>query len=325
MKTHAFRLTAVGAPDVLQWQEIDLAEPGRGEVQVRHTAVGFNYIDTLQRRGLYPIQIPGGLGVEAAGIVEAVGPDVSEVKAGDRVVYAGGPLGAYAERRVISASVLVKIPDGVSDQQAAAMLLQGMTARFLLRKTYEVQAGETILVHAAAGGVGSILCQWAKALGATIIGTVSTKEKVATAERNGCDHTIVYTQEDFVARVGEITNGKKVPVVYDSVGKDTFVKSFGCLQPFGTLVLYGQSSGIVDPLETRILTERGSLYLTRPALWHHIATRDALLESAQDLFDIVASGAVKISVNQTYPLHQAAQAHRDAEARRTTGSTVFTV
>jgi NADPH2:quinone reductase len=318
-------LTRTGAPDVLEWQTVEVGEPGRGEARVRHTAVGFNYIDTLQRRGLYPIPIPGGLGLEAAGIVEAVGPDVTEVTPGDRVVYAGGPLGAYAEKRNIAAAVLVKIPDGITDHQAAAMLLQGMTARFLIRKTYKVQAGDTILVHAAAGGVGSILCQWAKSLGATIIGTVSSSAKVDTAKRNGCDHTIVYTEEDFVARVAEITNGKKVPVVYDSVGKDTFVKSFGCLAPFGTLVLYGQSSGLIDPLETRILTEKGSLFLTRPALWHHVATRDALLESANDLFDIVRGGGVTIAVNQTYALKDAPQAHRDAEARKMTGSAVFTV
>ena len=321
----AFRLNKTGPADVLEWQEVDIGQPGKGEALVRHTAVGFNYIDVLQRSGLYPIAIPGGLGLEAAGIVEAVGPDVIEFKKGDRVVYAGGPLGAYAERRVISAAVLVKIPDGVTDQQAAAMMLQGMTAHFLLRKSYKVQAGDTILIHAAAGGVGSIMCQWAKSLGAAIIGTVSRQDKVAVAKQNGCDHVIVYTEEDFAARVAEITGGKKVSVVYDGVGKDTFVKSFDCLSNFGTLVLFGQSSGIVDPLNTRILTDKGSLYLTRPALWHHVGTRDGLLASAQALFDIVRSGGVKISVSQTYALKDAAQTHRDAEARKMTGSTVFTV
>ena len=321
----AFRLNKTGPADVLEWQEVDIGQPGKGEALVRHTAVGFNYIDVLQRSGLYPIAIPGGLGLEAAGIVEAVGPDVIEFKKGDRVVYAGGPLGAYAERRVISAAVLVKIPDGVTDQQAAAMMLQGMTAHFLLRKSYKVQAGDTILIHAAAGGVGSIMCQWAKSLGAAIIGTVSRQDKVAVAKQNGCDHVIVYTEEDFAARVAEITGGKKVSVVYDGVGKDTFVKSFDCLSNFGTLVLFGQSSGIVDPLNTRILTDKGSLYLTRPALWHHVGTRDGLLASAQALFDIVRGGGVKISVSQTYALKDAAQTHRDAEARKMTGSTVFTV
>jgi len=323
--TYAFRLTRVGAPEVLNWQQVEVGEPGPGEARVRHTVVGFNYIDVLQRGGLYPIQIPGGLGLEGAGIVEAVGRDVSEFGRGDRVAYAGGPLGAYAEQRLIPAAHLIKLPDEISDKQAAAMLLQGMTAQFLVRKTYKVQAGDTILVHAAAGGVGSILCQWAKALGATVIGTVSSDEKAHIATQNGCDHAIIYSREDFVERVVDITNGRKLPVVYDSVGKDTFVRSFDCLEPFGVMVLYGQSSGIVDPLETRILTERGSLYLTRPALWHHVGTRDGLLASAGELFDIVRAGGVKISINQTYALKEAPRAHRDVEARKTTGSTVFTV
>jgi NADPH2:quinone reductase len=263
--------------------------------------------------------------MEAAGVVEEIGRDVQEVAVGDRVAYVGGPLGAYADARVISAAHLVKLPPSITDAHAAAMLLQGMTAQFLVRRTYNVQRGDNILVHAAAGGVGSILCQWAKALGATVIGTVGSSEKADIAVKNGCDHVINYRHEDFVKRVAEITNGSKVGVVYDSVGKDTFIKSFDCLRPFGTLVLFGQSSGIVGPLETRILTEKGSLFLTRPALWAHIGTRAGLISSAQELFDMVQTGAIKILINQTYPLRDAARAHGDVEARRTTGSTVFTV
>lgn len=322
---HAFHLARFGDPGVLEWRSVDVGQPGPGEVRIRHTFVGFNYIDTLQRRGLYPVQLPSGIGMEAAGVVEAIGNDVKGVDVGDRVAYVGGPLGAYAEVRVMSAAHLVRLPAHISDAEAAAILLQGMTAQFLVRQTYAVQRGDTILVHAAAGGVGSILCQWAKSLGAIVIGTVSSPKKAQAATQNGCDFVINYGNDDFVKRVNEVTDGRKVSVVYDSVGKDTFVRSFDCLRPFGTMVLFGQSSGIVGPLETRILTEKGSLFLTRPALWAHIGTRARLLSCAEDLFEMIRAGTIKILINQKYPLRDAARAHRDIEARKTTGSTIFVV
>jgi NADPH2:quinone reductase len=321
----AIRFEKTGGPEVLIWQQISVDKPGPGQVRLKQTAVGLNYIDTYQRCGLYAVPLPSGLGGEGAGIVEEVGPGVTGLKPGDRVAYAGGPLGAYCEERVFPADRLVPVPDGISDQEAAAMMLKGMTAWYLIRRTHVVKPGETILIHAAAGGVGLIACQWAKHLGATVIGTVGSDEKAALAKAHGCDYPILYRSEDFVARVNEITGGKKLPVVYDSVGKDTFFKSLDCLAPLGLMALFGQSSGAVPPVDLGILAGKGSLYVTRPTLGNYTATREDLLTAANDLFSVVKSGAVKIMVNQTYPLREAAQAHRDLEARKTTGQTVFTV
>jgi NADPH2:quinone reductase len=322
---HAIRFEKAGGPDVLSWQQVDIGKPGHGQVRLRHTAVGLNYIDTYHRSGLYQLPMPSGLGSEAAGVVGEVGPGVSDLKPGDRVAYAGGPIGAYAEERVMPADRLVPVPDGITDQQAAAMMLKGMTAWYLVRRTYEVKRGETILIHAAAGGVGLIVCQWAKHLGATVIGTVGDQEKAALVKRNGCDHPILYKTEDFVAKVDELTQGKKLPVVYDSVGKDTFYKSLDCLAPLGLMVSFGQSSGAVGPVDISILAAKGSLFLTRPTLNTYTASREDLLRAARELFEVVRNGAVKIAVNQTYPLRDAAHAHHDLERRRTTGQTVLTV
>ncbi|HUC64120.1 MAG TPA: quinone oxidoreductase [Stellaceae bacterium] len=321
----AIRFETTGGPEVLVWQQVSVDKPGPGQVRLKHKAVGLNYIDTYQRSGLYKVPMPSGLGGEGAGVVEEVGPGVTDLKVGDRVAYAGGPLGAYSEERVFPADRLVPVPDGISDQEAAAMMLKGMTAWYLIRRTHVVKPGETILVHAAAGGVGLIACQWAKSLGATVIGTVGSEEKAALAKSHGCDYPILYRTEDFVACVEEITGGKKLPVVYDSVGKDTFFKSLDCLAPLGLMALFGQSSGAVPPVDLGILAGKGSLFVTRPTLGNYTATREDLLTAANDLFSVVKSGAVKIMVNQTYPLREAAQAHRDLEARKTTGQTVFTV
>jgi len=322
---HAIRFAKTGGPEVLEWQTTEVGKPGPGQVRLRHTAVGLNYIDTYQRSGLYPMPLPSGLGSEAAGVIEEVGAGVADLKPGDRVAYAGGPLGAYSEARVMPADRLVPVPSGISDQQAAAMMLKGMTAWYLIRRTHAVKPGETILIHAAAGGVGLIVCQWAKHLGATVIGTVGSDDKAELVEKNGCDHPIVYTREDFVARVSEITNGKKLPVVYDSVGKDTFYKSLDCLAPLGLLASFGQSSGAVGPVDIGILAAKGSLYLTRPTLNTYTASRQDLLTAARELFEVVQKGVVKLAINQTYPLRDAAQAHRDLQSRKTTGSTVLTV
>jgi NADPH2:quinone reductase len=321
----AIRFAKTGGPEVLEWQQVEVGKPGEGQVRLRHTAVGLNYIDTYQRSGLYPIQLPSGLGSEAAGIVEEVGSGVTGLRPGDRVAYAGGPLGAYSEARVMAADRLVRLPDGITDQQGAAMMLKGMTAWYLLRRTHEVRPGETILIHAAAGGVGLIVCQWAKHLGATVIGTVGDDEKAALAKANGCDHPINYRREDFIARVNEITGGRKLPVVYDSVGKDTFYKSLDCLAPLGLMASFGQSSGAIGPVDIGILAGKGSLFLTRPTLNTYVAKREDLLTAAKDLFDVVQKGVVKLAINQTYGLNEAAQAHRDLQDRKTTGSTVFTV
>lgn len=321
---HAIRFHGTGGPEVLKWEEVDVAEPGAGQVRLRQTAIGLNFIDVYHRTGLYPpASLPAIPGMEAAGVVEAVGEGVSNVKPGDRVAYASPPMGAYAEARLMPADRLVVLPDAIDDRQAAAMMLQGMTAQFLLRSTYRVQAGETILVHAAAGGVGTILCQWARHLGVTVIGTVGSDEKAELARAAGCAHPIVYTRENFVERVREITDGKGVPVVYDSVGKTTFQGSLDCLRPRGFMVLFGQSSGAVPPLDPGMLAAKGSLYLTRPTLFTYIARAEELAASAADLLEVVSSGAVRIDVRQTYALKDAAQAHRDLEARKTTGSTVL--
>jgi NADPH:quinone reductase len=322
---YAIRFEKPGGPDVLSWQQVEVGKPGQGQVRLRHTAVGLNYIDTYHRSGLYSLPMPSGLGSEGTGVVEEVGPGVSGLKSGDRVAYAGGPIGAYAEERVMPADRLVPVPDGISDEQAAAMMLKGMTAWYLVRRTYPIKRGDTILIHAAAGGVGLIVCQWAKHLGATVIGTVGDQEKAALAKRNGCDYPILYKNEDFTAKVSELTQGKKLPVVYDSVGKDTFYKSLDCLAPLGLMVSFGQSSGAIGPVDIGILSGKGSLFLTRPTLNTYTASREDLLTASRELFDVVKSGVVKLAINQTYPLREAARAHRDLEARKTTGSTVLTV
>ena len=317
------RFDRIGGPDVLQWVEASLPAPAAGEVQVRHLAVGVNFIDTYHRSGLYPVPLPSGLGQEAAGVVEAVGEGVTEFAPGDRVAYAGGPLGAYSEARNIAACELVKLPDALSFEQGAAVMMQGLTAQYLLRRTYRVQPGDTILIHAAAGGVGLIVCQWAKALGATVIGTVSSDEKAELARQHGCDHPIVTSREKVSARVREITGGEGVAVVYDGVGKDTFMGSLDSLRPLGMLVTYGNASGPVPPLDLLQLSQKGSLFVTRPTIVHYTAKRADLEALGAELFDVVASGKVRIEVNQTYALKDAAQAHRDLEARKTTGSTIL--
>jgi NADPH:quinone reductase len=314
-----------GGPEVLVWEEVDVGKPGPGEARVRHTAVGLNYVDIYIRKGLYPVPLPSGIGTEAAGVVEAIGPGVKDIKPGDRVAYAGGPLGAYCEVRVMPADRLVVLPEGISDQQAAAMMLKGLTVQYLIRQIHKVGEGEVILFHAAAGGVGLIACQWAKSLGATVIGTVGSEQKATIAKAHGCDYPVIYTREDFVTRVKELTHDQKLPVVYDSVGKDTFMKSLDCLRPKGLLVSFGQSSGPIGPIDLGIFGQKGSLFFTRPTLNTYAAARADLLAMAKDLFDVVLSGAVKIEINQTYPLEQAAQAHRELEARKTVGSTVLTV
>ncbi len=320
---HLIRFDQTGGPDVLQWVEAPLDAPAAGEVQVRHRAVGVNFIDTYHRSGLYPVPLPSGLGQEAAGVVEAVGEGVSEFLPGDRVAYAGGPVGAYSDVRNIAAAELVKLPEALSFEQGAAVMMQGLTAQYLLRRTYRVQPGDTLLIHAAAGGVGLIVCQWAKALGATVIGTVSSDEKAELARRHGCDHTIVTSREKVSQRVRELTAGEGVAVVYDSVGKDTFFDSLACLRPLGMMVSFGNASGPVPAFEPSLLMKMGSLFLTRPTLFHYTQRRADLLAMAGELFDVVASGQVRISVNQRYPLRDAALAHAALEARRTTGSTVL--
>ena len=321
--THAIRIHQHGGPEVMKWEAVDVGNPGEKEIRIRHTAIGLNYIDTYHRTGLYKIPLPSVIGREAAGVVEAVGSAVTDLKVGDRVAYAATPIGSYSEARLMAADRVVKIPAGVSDQQAASIMLKGITAQYLLKRTYPVKAGETILFHAAAGGVGLILCQWAKHLGATVIGTVGSDEKAKLASAHGCDHVINYSTEDFVARVAEITGGKKCAVVYDGVGKDTFMKSLDCLRPRGMMALFGNASGKVELFDLGLLAAKGSLYITRPTADTHIATREDLVATTNDLFDVVARGIVKVEINQTYPLKDAAQSHRDLEARKTTGSTVL--
>jgi NADPH2:quinone reductase len=321
---HAIRIHEAGGPDVLAWDVVEVGGPGPGQAKIRQAAAGLNFIDVYHRTGLYPQQMPFTPGVEGAGTVESVGEGVTNVKPGDRVAYAG-PLGGYSEERLIDADKLVKLPDDIGFDQAAAMMLQGMTARMLLRSVYPVKSGDTILVQAAAGGVGLILCQWASALGATVIGTVSTEEKAELARAHGCAHPILYTKQDFAVEVDKLTAGQKLPVVYDSVGKATFMKSLDCLRPRGLMVSFGNASGPVDPISPLVLSQKGSLFLTRPTLFHYIATRPELEQAANDLFDVVRSGKVKIEVKQRFPLAEAAEAHRALEARRTTGSTILTV
>jgi NADPH2:quinone reductase len=324
MRFHALRIHRTGGPDVLQWDEIEIDEPGPGQVRLRQTAIGLNYIDVYHRTGLYPLPaLPCALGLEAAAVVDAIGPQVTGLSIGQRVAYASPPVGAYAEARLMPADRLVVLPDAIDDRIAAAMMLQGMTAHYLLRRTYPVKHGDVILIHAAAGGVGLIVCQWAKHLGATVIGTVGSEEKAELARANGCDYPIIYTAEDFAVRVEEITAGEGANVVYDSIGRDTFMCSLNCLRPLGTMVSFGNASGPVPPFEPAILSQKGSLFLTRPTLMHYTERREDLLAAAEDLFSVVLAGIVRIRVNQTYPLRDAAQAHRDLEARKTTGSTLL--
>ncbi|AWI77292.1 quinone oxidoreductase [Parazoarcus communis] len=320
---HAIRFHQTGKPEVLQWESFDPVAPAAGEARVRHYAVGLNYIDTYHRSGLYPVPLPSGIGLEGAGVVEALGDGVDGLKVGDRVAYAGGPLGAYAEVRNIPAHRLVALPESISFEQGAAMMLQGLTAEYLLRRTYRVQPGDTILIHAAAGGVGLMVCQWAKALGATVIGTVGSDEKAEIARAHGCDHPIVYTRERFAEQVRSITGGRGVPVVYDSIGADTFMDSLACLRPMGMMVLFGAASGPVPPFDCGLLAKMGSLFLTRPTLFTYTAERDDLVAMAADLFDVVSAGKLKIEINQRYPLSEAARAHTELEARLTTGSSIL--
>ena len=323
--TKAIQINEAGGADKLIWTDIEVGDPGPGEIRIKQNACGLNYIDVYVRSGLYPIEsYPATIGMEAAGVIEAVGEGITDFAVGDRVAYPM-VLGGYAETRVMSTNKVVKLPDGITDEIAAAMMLKGLTAHYLLFRTYKVQPGDNILVYAAAGGVGLILCQWAKKLGATVIGCVGNDKKAALAQANGCDHPILYRDENIPARVKELTNGKGVAVAYDSIGKDTFMDSLNSLKPFGTLATYGNASGKVEPFDPGILAPKGSLYVTRPTLGTHTATRELLTESADRLFAAVASGDVKISINQTYALSDARQAHEDLEARKTTGSTVLTV
>ncbi|MBR7903334.1 quinone oxidoreductase [Burkholderia cenocepacia] len=319
----AIRYDQPGGPDVMKWVDVEVGAPKAGEVRIRQHAVGLNYIDVYFRTGLYPQPLPGGLGMEAAGEVTAVGDGVTAFKAGDRVAYVGQPPGAYAQERVMPAERIVKLPDGIGYDDAASVMLQGLTAHYLLRRTYPVKAGDTILIHAAAGGVGLLVCQWAKALGATVIGTVGSDEKAELAKAHGCGHPIVYTRENFTQRVKAITNGAGVPVVYDSIGKDTYIGSLDCLAPLGYFVSFGNASGPLPPIDSKEFSSRGSLFFTRPTLFSYIAKRADLEAAAAELFDVILSGKVKTSINQRYPLAEVGRAHADLEARKTTGSTVL--
>ena len=323
MKTNAIRIYKQGGPEEMKWETVDLPTIKEGEILIKHTAIGLNYIDTYHRSGLYPMPVPLTLGLEGAGIVQEVGENVSGLKAGDRVAYASPPTGSYAEEKIMPADRLVKIPDNISDEVAAAIMLKGMTVEYLVRRTYNVKAGQTVLFHAAAGGVGLIACQWLKAIGATTIGTVGSEEKAALAKANGCEHTILYREENFVDRVNEITNGKGVPVVYDGIGKDTALQGLDCLSPFGLMVIFGNASGNAPPIDTGLLAAKGSLFLTRPTLMTYNAKREALVDSAQQVFNMVGSGKINISINARYDLKDAAQAHKDLESRKTTGSTLL--
>jgi NADPH2:quinone reductase len=322
--TKAIRIHAPGGPKALKWEEVEVGDPGPGEVRLRQTAVGLNYIDVYQRTGLYPLpSLPTAIGLEGAGVVTAVGRRVTGLKAGDRVAYAGGPPGAYAEERVMPADRLVKVPDGIDDQTAAAMMLQGLTVQYLIRRTYRVKKGDVVLFHAAAGGVGSIACQWLRHLGARVVGTVGSDDKARLAKRLGCTWPVNYRKADFVAKARKVTGGEGVAVAYDSVGKDTYMGSMDSVRPLGTVVLFGNASGPVGPIDPLLLAQKGSLFLTRPTLFNYTAERADLVKAARELFHVVTSGAVKIRIGQAYALRDAARAHRDLEARKTTGSTIL--
>ena len=322
--THAIHIYENGGPETLKWESFEPGDPGQGEVLVRHKAVGLNFIDVYHRTGLYPLPaLPAVPGLEASGVVEQTGPEVSEFKPGDRVAYAGVPPGAYSQVRIIPAHRLIKLPESISFETGAAMMLKGMTARYLIRGCYPVKAGDVILMHAVSGGVGSIVSQWASHIGATVIGTVGSPEKAEKAKANGCQYPVLYEKEDFAAAVREITHGSGVDAVYDSVGQATFMKSLDCLRPLGTMVTFGQSSGTVPPFDAGLLAAKGSLFLTRPSLMTYTEKREDLVAHAEDLFDVVQHKAVKIEIGQTYPLSEAAQAHRDLEGRKTMGSTIL--
>lgn len=323
MKTNAIRIQKFGGPEVLEWTEVDVPDPGEGEARIRHTAVGLNFIDTYHRTGLYPVDLPSGLGSEASGIVEAVGPGVTDIKVGERVVYAGRPADAYSELRNFPAWQLVPVPNVISDEQAAAVFLKGMTAWYLLRRSYHVQKGDVVLLYAAAGGVGSLAAQWATSIGATVIGVVSTQEKADLARANGCEHIIMADDADIPGKVKGLTGGEGVAAVYDSVGRNTFFASLDSLRPHGTMVTFGNSSGPVDAFAPAELAKRGSLYVTRPVLFDFVNTRASLLHACAELFEVVANGAVNIHIGQKYALRDAETAHRDLEARKTTGSTIL--
>lgn len=322
--TKAIRMHETGGPDVLRWETVEVPPPAAGELRVRHTAVGLNFIDTYHRSGLYALPLPAVLGSEAAGVVEEVGPGVTGFAKGDRVAYGTGPTGGYSEARNVPAAHVVKVPSSVDDRIAAAVMLKGMTAWYLARRTHRIASGEVVLVHAAAGGVGLLLCQWAKHLGATVIGTVGSEAKAALAKAHGCDHVLLYRTEDVPRRVRELTGGEGVPVVYDSVGRDTFTTSLDALRPLGLMVSFGQSSGPIGPIDPRILAQKGSLFLTRPTLGDYVGRRRADLDgAASELFDLLGRGVLRVRVDQTYPLQDAARAHADLEARKTTGSTLL--
>jgi NADPH2:quinone reductase len=321
--THAIRIHKAGPASVLKWQKVEIGKPKNGEILIKNTAVGVNFIDTYHRRGLYPIPMPFTPGVEGAGVIEAIGAGVTKLKIGDRVAYCSDPLGSYAEQRLFPAERAIKISGGISDEQAASMMLKGLTAAMLLKRIYKPAKGDKVLIHAAAGGVGLILCQWAKLLGATVIGTVSSRKKATLAEANGCDHPIIYTEKSFVEQVQRLTKNDGVPVVYDGVGKDTYPGSLDCLQPRGMWVTFGNASGPVPPVAPLTLMQKGSLFMTRPMLNHYITTTEELTSLARELFSVVRKGAIKIQVNQHYALKDAAKAHKDLEQRKTTGSTVL--
>jgi len=324
MKTNVIRVHKIGGPEEMVLESLDVATPKDNEVVIRQKAIGLNFIDTYFRSGLYPAPLPTPIGMEAAGVIEELGAGVTDFKVGDRVAYASRPLGSYSEIRVFPTENLVKIPDDISDETAAAIMLKGMTAEYLIRRTYKVSAGQTVLFHAAAGGVGLIACQWLKALGATVIGTVGSNEKAELAKANGCEHTILYKEESFVDVVKDITNGAGVPVVYDSVGKDTALLSLDCLSPLGFLVIFGNSSGNAPPIEPGLLAAKGSLYVTRPTLFNYNDTREKLIDSANSVFDMVRSGKISIKIGAKYDLKDAVQAHKDLEGRKTTGCVLLT-
>ena len=321
--THAIRIHTPGGPEVMSWDKLDVPPPGPGEVRVRHTAVGLNYIDTYHRSGAYKLPLPSGLGQEAAGVVEALGPGVTELKVGQRVAYGTGPIGAYCEMRNMPVDKLVPLPDGIADRDAAAMMLKGLTVQYLFRQIGKLKAGDTVLFHAAAGGVGLIACQWARAIGVKLIGTVSSDEKAALAKSHGCAETILYTRENVIDRVKALTGGKGVPIVYDGVGKDTWMASLDSLSPRGMWVLFGASSGPVPPLDLQLLAQKGSLFVTRPTLFNYANTRESLLAMSKEMFDLMIAGKVKAEIHQTFPLAKAADAHRALQGRQTTGATLL--
>jgi len=321
--THAIRIHTPGGPEEMKWDTLDLAAPGPGEVRVRHTAIGLNYIDTYHRSGAYKLPLPTGLGQEAAGVVESVGPGVTALKAGQRVAYGTGPIGAYCESRNMPVDKLVPLPDGIAERDAAAMMLKGLTVQYLFRQTKKLVAGDTIVFHAAAGGVGLIACQWARAIGVRMIGTVSSDEKAELAKAHGCAETIVYSRENVVDRVKALTGGKGVPVVYDGVGKDTWAASLDCLAPRGLFCLFGAASGPVPPLDLQVLAQKGSLFATRPTLFSYASTRESMIAMANEMFDLMRAGKIKAEIHQTFPLAKAADAHRALQGRQTTGATLL--